>query len=378
MSLGIYVHIPFCLQQCPYCDFTTAENNYSLHHDYVENLLKEIDAKKAFTTNKNVQTIYFGGGTPSLLSPGNLQKILGSLPKSGFDLSNVKECTLEINPGTIDQNDIDRLTKLGFNRFSVGAQSFNDKLLSSIGRKHSGDDTRKTLDLLKQNDLNFSFDLMFALPGQTLEMLEADLKEISDFDPPHISTYYLTLPPKHKLNLGRPNEDLELEMFDRVEDHLACIGYDHYELSNHAKPDKKSLHNLSAWEGNEYLGLGVSAHSHLNQNGHYFRFWNSNSLEVWKKKLPKSKYISEMRESDYEKLSPLDRFNDAVHTRLRLKSGLSMALLETIYSAAKPELLKKLSHLEGEGLVCSQSNNYHLTRRGRRLLNYVLERLYIS
>ena len=378
MSFGLYIHIPFCLQQCTYCDFTTIPNDYSQHSAYVEDLLQEIKQRAAFIPKEEVKSIYFGGGTPSLISPNELSKIILEFSHQGFDLNSLEEITLEVNPGTLNQSLIEQYQSIGVNRFSVGVQTFSDQLLKKIGRLHSSEDSIQTLDLLNKNQLNYSFDLLFALPNQSIQELKTDLKLINLFSPPHISSYYLTIPKKHKLNKGRPLEEEELKMFDLVEEELEKGGYHQYEISNYSKPGFKSQHNSSAWYGGFYWGIGISAHSHLNISGDYYRFWNPNSMKLGKQNLLNYENPLNFPQNYIEKLSPIDRANDIVHTSLRLSEGFklsSLSFLETIKISA---LEKQLNLLITSEFVSKIEDHYILTKKGRRTLNFVLEKLFIS
>jgi oxygen-independent coproporphyrinogen-3 oxidase len=324
---------------------------------------------------KKVDSLYFGGGTPSLLKPVQLDKIISSFKESGFIFDDNFECSIEINPGTIDQNQIENYLKIGINRFSLGAQSFNDDFLKNIGRLHSSKDTIDSIEILNNNKLNYSFDLLFALPKQSLKDLQTDLKKIERYLPPHISSYYLTIPKKHQLNKNRAPEEEQLQMFDFLESALSDMGYEQYEISNFARNKKYARHNLSAWLGGHYWGIGVSAHSHLQFKEENFRFWNPNTINSWQNSLEEQMIGSWNDESLYEKLRPIDIANDSVHTGLRLSRGFR---LETIDKAFHSELLPKLSKLQEDGFLLLDNEHWKLNKKGRRLLNYVLENLFLA
>ena len=237
MSLAVYVHIPYCLQRCRYCDFTTFEWKEILPPaEYVELVRREIRGRHSFWSEREISTLYFGGGTPSLLEPELIVAIRDELAKAGFVFRTDAEVTIEINPATISPGKLDVYRAAGINRYSVGAQTFDDNLLKLCGRRHSADDTRATLELLRRHDLNYSFDLLFALPGQTEAGLARDLDEVVDFAPPHLSAYCLTVPEGHPMARGRAPEDDQARMFDLIERRLAAIDLRKYEISNFARP----------------------------------------------------------------------------------------------------------------------------------------------
>lgn len=375
MGIGLYVHIPFCLQQCSYCDFTTRLDDSSLHQPYVENLVKEIITRSKFVPNKQVDSLYFGGGTPSLLNPAQLDSIIQTFKKEGFLFSQDAECTIEINPGTISPQQLDQYQKIGINRFSLGAQTFNDKMLKKIGRLHSKSDTIESIELLNSNKLNYSFDLLFALPEQSSSELINDLDKIAEYLPPHISSYYLTIPESHKLQKNRAPEEEQLVMFDLLEETLKKLGYEQYEISNFARNKSYAKHNLSAWLGGYYWGIGVSAHSHLNLGGDDFRFWNPNTNSAWEKALKEQQIGNWQSPSLFEKLNLLDQTNDKVHTSLRLSRGLN---IDAIDESLRKDLKDKIEQAKMADFLSLQNNHWVLTKKGRRLLNYVLEELFLS
>ncbi|MEC9281707.1 MAG: radical SAM family heme chaperone HemW [Bdellovibrionota bacterium] len=381
MAIGLYVHIPFCIQQCPYCDFSTEINQEENHEDYIEQLKKEIAVKSNWAADKNVRSLYFGGGTPSLVQPKYILSLIKEFEKYGFNFLDDVEITLEINPGTISEDSLGKYLEMGINRFSVGAQSFNDKILNKIGRKHSSEDTVITLDLLNKHKLNYSFDLLFSLPDQSMHELALDLASLNSFSPKHISTYYLTIPQKHPLNQNRPNEDTELEMFDFIEDQLNSFGFNQYEISNHSKEGFESKHNYHTWLGGQYLGVGMSAHSYLEMGGSKYRFWNPNTTQAWKNSLRnnlENMKIKDLPNSRFEILSKIDQLNDSVHTGLRLKEGFSEEKIISQLSMLQLSVWKKEIDLLIRQNYLLKTPNVSLSRKGKRMLNFVLEKLFIS
>ncbi|MEK7357348.1 MAG: coproporphyrinogen-III oxidase family protein, partial [Bdellovibrionota bacterium] len=242
MAFGIYVHVPYCLQLCPYCDFTKYElgpkNTSGVAPDaYVELVRAEIRSRaRGIPAKRALSSIYFGGGTPSLLEPSHILSIMTELANEGLRPERGAEFTIEIDPATCDQARLDAYLEMGINRFSVGAQTFDDRLLKVAGRKHTSRDTIELLDLLRRNSVNYSFDLLFALPSQTLDGLRDDLARTLSFGPSHLSAYCLNVPEGHKLSGGRAPEEEQVEMFDVIESTLADGGLPRYEISNFARP----------------------------------------------------------------------------------------------------------------------------------------------
>jgi oxygen-independent coproporphyrinogen-3 oxidase len=282
-NFGIYIHIPYCLQICSYCDFAKYEVGKIPDQDhYTQLLLTEIRQKHHLVPKTSLTSIYFGGGTPSLLTEKQFELILSEINQHFSSAAEVTpEITIEINPGNIDEVKLVKLLELGVNRFSVGSQTFDDKLLKDIGRKHSSKETADTLKLLNKYNVNFTMDLLFALPKQTLENLKKDIEESLKFSPKHVSTYYLNVPDKHDLSKNRPTDDIQVKMFELIETTLENHSLHRYEISNYAKPGFESKHNLLYWTDRPYWGIGLSSHSFLEQEKTDWgmRFWNPKSYE---------------------------------------------------------------------------------------------------
>ena len=374
MALSIYVHIPYCLQRCRYCDFTTFQHSEILPPEkYVEQVHAEIESRQHRWPDRQVHTIYFGGGTPSLLSSELIISILHRLANAGFHWTDQSEVTIEINPATMDERKLDAYLKAGINRFSVGAQSFDDSLLVTCGRKHSAQDTRDTLRILKSRKLNYSFDLLFALPNQSLSQLRADLEEVCMFAPPHLSAYCLTVPEGHPMSRGRAPEDEQIEMFHLIENQLKTIGIEKYEISNFARPGFESRHNLVYWNDQSYWGLGVSAHSYDRTAGPFgTRFWNAKDINKYGEQARSTELPSEQR----ERLLNHEAMTDFCHMFLRTRMGLSTAALRKKFDSASVRLiLNEVESLLAEGLLESIGERVRLTARGELISNHVFERL---
>jgi oxygen-independent coproporphyrinogen-3 oxidase len=267
---SLYVHIPWCLSRCPYCDFNTYAARSWPEEAYAESLRKELDwfASLPPFAGAGLETIFFGGGTPSLFEPATIGRLLEHADRR-LSIAAEAEITLEANPGTVDEARLAAFRSAGVNRLSLGVQTFRPRLLEALGRRHSVDESREALRAARAAGFgNLSLDLIYAVPGQTLEELEADLEEAVSFAPDHVSAYALTYEsgtPLHRdLQAGRVRrapEELEVTMFERVRERLAESGYAAYEISNHARPGREARHNQAYWRYVPYLGLGAGAHS---------------------------------------------------------------------------------------------------------------------
>jgi oxygen-independent coproporphyrinogen-3 oxidase len=267
---SVYVHVPWCLSRCPYCDFNTYAARAWPEDEYREALEAELGwyASRPPLSGVSLATVFFGGGTPSLFAPETIARLLDAL-KARFPVEPDLEVTLEANPGTIDRARLAALRAAGVNRLSIGVQTFQPRLLERLGRNHSVGESRVALDAARDAGFeNLSLDLMYATPSQTLAELEDDLGEAVAARPDHVSAYALTYEPNTPLHrdlqagrVERASEDLEAEMFERVRARLGEAGYDAYEISNHARPGREARHNRAYWRGGPYLGLGAGAHS---------------------------------------------------------------------------------------------------------------------
>ncbi len=281
---GLYFHIPFCVQKCNYCDFysITKLNNIDL---FTSCLIKELELfHKQFNKKIYVDTIFFGGGTPSLFHPSNFEKIFSKI-HSIFEIQNNPEITIEANPGTIDMKYLADYKQFGVNRISFGVQSFNDKELKFLNRIHSSNQAISAIEYARKIGFeNISIDLIFGIPGQTLSDWKSNLEKISELDIEHLSIYNLIFeentPLYKKLITGKVhqlNEEIEEEMYIHSVDYLESIGFEQYELSNFAKRGYNCKHNIKYWTHQTYFGFGPSAHSYYNRQ----RYWNYKNLDLY-------------------------------------------------------------------------------------------------
>lgn len=383
MAFGVYVHIPYCIQRCTYCDFATYEQNKILPPDqYVELLFKEIRQKHRYYKPQRLDTIYFGGGTPSLIPAPLIVAIIKELGSYGYTTGPETEITIEINPATVSEDKLKMYLDHGVNRFSVGAQTFDDRLLKMVHREHSAKQTLETLDLLRAHNLNFSFDILFALPSQTVAGLKNDVKIAVEQGAKHISPYCLTVPDGHPLSKGRPLEEEQVEMFDIIADELTARGFQQYEISNFALPGFESRHNLLYWVDEPYWGLGLSAHSYSKSSPWGTRFWNINSIHEYQKQILQfegqqfDSVDSHLPAAQYETLEMHQALTDFCHTSMRLMRGLSTERLQEKFPTPIAQKVEEiLARLAQKTWVHYDNGHWSLTREGLVLSNKVFQEL---
>jgi putative oxygen-independent coproporphyrinogen III oxidase len=271
--LALYVHLPWCLRKCPYCDFNShewaAQQGASAsglpEAAYLDALRADLEAALPLVWGRKVHSIFIGGGTPSLFSPEAIDRMLGDV-RARLPLEAACEVTLEANPGTFERDRFRGYRQAGVTRLSVGVQSFDDDKLRRLGRVHDADQAMAALEEARACFDTFNLDLMYALPGQTLDELEADLAQALAFEPPHLSVYHLTIEPNTyfaKFPPAVPDDDLAFEMLDRITERTAAAGLERYEVSAYARPGHRCEHNLNYWSFGDYLGIGAGAHSKL-------------------------------------------------------------------------------------------------------------------
>ena len=383
MKFGVYVHIPYCIQRCTYCDFATYEQSKIMAPaDYVQLLHEEIRQKRGYYAPRKLDTLYFGGGTPSLLEPKMIVSIIHELEKHGFTTGPGTEITLEINPATLTREKLKYYVDHGFNRFSVGAQTFDDKLLKMVKREHNAKQTLETLDLLRSFNLNFSFDILFALPTQTLAGLRRDVEIAVEQGSAHISPYCLTVPETHPLAKGRALEDEQVDMFELIASELGQRNFQQYEISNFARPGFESQHNLLYWTDENYWGLGLSAHSYSKHSSWGTRYWNASTIELYQKQVLEQKGQSfatpesQLPENQFEVLEKHQALTDFCHTSLRLMRGLDERILAERFPAnAGASVLSTLQQLADKGLVKNDKGHWALTQSGLVISNQVFRDL---
>jgi oxygen-independent coproporphyrinogen-3 oxidase len=382
MAFGIYVHIPYCIQRCSYCDFATYEQSQILPPiEYIQLILKEIRLYGHLLRDRTINTLYFGGGTPSLIEPIFFKKIVEELKFQGFGFSDDVEITIEINPATVSTRKMEEYLSLGINRFSVGAQTFDDSTLKTIGREHNSRDTLETLSLLKSKMVNFSFDILFALPGQTLKALDKDLERVFEIEPNHVSPYCLTVQDRHPFAKSRLDDTVQVQMFELIRRRLIEFGMEQYEISNFAKPGFESRHNMLYWTDQEYWGIGLSSHSYTRTNIWGERFWNPSNigdyqLEIESKVGHFGNILDGRKNENFELIKVHQSLTDYCHTFLRTMRGLSRSELEIKFGAERAQLVENnIEILYKQDLIKKEIDNWKLTERGILLSNQVFATL---
>ena len=363
-SLGLYLHIPFCEKRCKYCNFYSSFLNEELLDKYTTALIKSIKKWGGQFNGRPINTIYLGGGTPSLLN-SRLEEVLGAV-RNSFDVTNNAEITLELNPTGGCSEILENAKKAGINRLSIGAQSGIDDELHLLGRTHTADDTICTVEKARELGFdNISLDIMLGLPNSNEKTLEKTLDFIYSLCPEHISTYILKIEENtaffhNSSSLNLPDCDAQSDQYLQVCDYLNKKGYSHYEISNFCKSDFQSLHNLKYWQGKEYLGIGPSAHSYISNKRFYYpddlkSFINGNSP------------IPDGDGGGIEEYIMLS---------LRLKSGISLQKIENDFNI-KPShnFYEKLILLEKHTLLTFKNNTITLTDKGMLVSNSIITEL---
>jgi oxygen-independent coproporphyrinogen-3 oxidase len=376
---GVYIHIPYCLQRCTYCDFATfVHTEIKPPEFYVEKMKNEIFQKRHLFPARTLDTIYFGGGTPSLISAGLIVELISELAKFGYVTGPETEITIEINPATVNERKLETYLSAGVNRFSVGAQTFSDRLLKMVNREHNAEQTLQTLSLLRQYKLNFSFDVLFALPSQTVDELRYDLSVAVELGSKHISPYCLTVPEGHPLSKNRPLDDEQLEMFDIIHTELLKKNFHQYELSNYALEGFESQHNLLYWTDAEYWGLGLSAHSYSKKSEWGSRFWNLNNFDLYISQAASDdelKNLALFPEKQIENLNKAQSLTDFCYTSLRLNAGLSVEKLVQKFGSRTLDLVEKASQsARQQAHISFDGRAFKLTRSGQLISNQVFEK----
>ena len=377
---GIYVHVPFCAQRCTYCDFYFVTTEKS-HASYVDAVCTEIRLRSsAYAGRDPVGTIYFGGGTPSLLHPDDLGVIIETLNES-FDCSQVQETTLEVNPEDVTPDYLAAVRALGIDRLSIGIQSFFEDDLQFMNRVHSAKAARDVIDTVRQSGFyNFSIDLIFGLPDQPPEYWSANLEIAASFEVPHISTYGLTIesgtPLKNQVDRGVVIPATEEDMSDQFTftmDYLRDRGYDHYEISSFARPGRRAVHNHRYWTHKNYLGFGPSAHSF---------WWSALPASRWANVRNLKRYEALLRQrvapvDDTERLAIDSLADEYILLRLRTADGLDLEELESRYGVdLLVEHVDALAQLEESGFIRPIRNHtVQLTDLGKTVCDMVTARL---
>lgn len=352
---GIYVHIPFCASRCIYCDFYSSTGLDALQDDYIDALIRELHQKTDYLRAEKVNTIYIGGGTPSLLSIENIRRLCDALyDYAGHDIS---EFTIECNPDDVSPTLASTIKECGINRVSMGVQTFSDQRLAFLRRRHKSDDAVKAVNLLRSSSIyNISIDLMFGFPGETLQEWAQDIERALALNVEHLSAYSLMYEEGTRLyrmlkegRIKENDEDVSRQMYELLIDRLTEADYTHYEISNFAKEGHESKHNSNYWNGTKYLGLGAGAHSYDGDS----RQWNICDI----KKYIKGCGIPE----GYEQLDSAAKYNDLITTALRTRSGINLSQLST---KERAYIIRNARKSIANGLLLQDGDLLRLTREG--------------
>lgn len=362
---GIYLHIPFCKQACSYCDFYFT-TRLTQREDFVAALLTEIALQKDFFQSPvEIQSLYFGGGTPSLLSIASLRQILEKLHHT-FTIVKEAEITLEVNPDDLNLSILSEWKSLGINRLSLGLQSVAEKDLRLMHRAHTADQAIHSVELIRKAGFeNFTLDLIYGIPGAGMEGWRKNLQFLQSVQAPHFSAYALTVESRTRLHkeiqLGKtkaPNEEEMIEQFVFLQEFAANNDYEAYEISNYAKIGKKAIHNSSYWYQKPYLGLGPSAHSYISPR----REANPSNLKSYLERLSQN----HLPEKQIETLSQKDQVNELIMTRLRLSAGLPSIEYQSIAGHTIEERCEDIiKNFNNSGLLVQEAGNWKLTQAGR-------------
>jgi len=371
---GIYIHIPFCKQACNYCDFHFA-TTLRQKDPMVQALVKELELRANELRGELVETIYFGGGTPSILPAEDLAVILTAVHNL-FEVVSIPELTLEANPDDISIAQLQAWRNLGVNRLSIGIQSFHEEDLQWMNRAHNADEAQQCVQLAKEAGISdISIDLIYGLPNTSFEKWNENLQKALALNVPHISAYGLTIEPQtnfgylHKAGkLKEIGDDDANEQFDLLVETLTKYGYEHYEISNFALPNRYSKHNTSYWQGKKYLGIGPSAHSF---NGHS-RSWNSTNNRKYTTAILQGKLPT-----IEEELSSLDKYNDFILTQLRTKWGINLHQIKIKFGSEFEDFFAmEVQSLIQQGWISESNEVFRLTKSGKKLADHVCMRLF--
>ncbi|HSQ89128.1 radical SAM family heme chaperone HemW [Romboutsia sp.] len=374
--LGLYVHIPFCMSKCNYCDFNSYKIDQNLKQRYISDLKKEINLYKEElkinnTEEQEITSVFLGGGTPSILTSEEIKNIFESI-KENFKIRQDAEITIECNPGTLTREKLMTMRDVGINRLSIGLQAVQDHHLKAIGRIHTYDEFEKNYkEALEIGFKNINIDLMYALPNQKFEEWKESLQKIVELNPSHISAYSLILEEGTKLydmygnnEFDMIDEDTDIQMYNYTINYLKENGYNQYEISNYAKEGLECKHNILYWKCNHYIGLGAGASGYLNN----YRYNNVELLQNYHEKLNKNEKPIE----NIEKLSIEDRIQEKIFMGLRMNEGIKFEDFKKQFNIDFEEKYsKQIKDLKEKELINESIAGFSLTQRGREISNSI-------
>lgn len=367
---GLYIHIPFCRSKCAYCDFYSMRGSVDAQSEYVKAIAKELKYRDG-ELDESIDTVYIGGGTPSLLPFPIMSELLAVVNEWTGD-STVAEWTVEANPEDVTEDYLKLLGDFGVNRISIGIQSFDDGLLGTVHRLHSGESALSALSLLSNKGWNYSADLIYGLPGQSLELWERDLDTLLDFHPPHFSAYLLSVEQGTRLwamiNAGKLEECPEDEvvlMYDYLVSQRKARGYEHYEISNFSRPGFRSRHNFGYWESKPYIGVGAAAHSF---DG-YVRRFNPSSVKRYIEGIANNGCVFEIEEE-----SQVEKVNDYIFTSLRTSRGIDVDYLNRHF----PKFAVKIvSSLKNDSRLIGEDSRFYIPEESFLLSDSIIRDLLL-
>ncbi len=365
--LSLYVHFPWCVRKCPYCDFNSHEvKNGFPEEEYLAALRADLENALPLIWGRKIYTIFIGGGTPSLMSAAGLDRLMSDI-RTLLPLDGTAEITMEANPGTFEAEKFRSYRASGINRLSIGIQSFNSRHLQALGRIHDDGEARRAVEIAHANFDNFNLDLMYALPTQTLDEARTDVATAIGFEPPHLSLYHLTLEPNTyfaKYPPQVPDDDASAEMQDMIQQLTSQAGYRHYEVSAYAKAGRHARHNLNYWEFGDYLGIGAGAHSKISFPHRIVRQMRYKQPKAYLEQVKMGSHIQEefeIRRDDlgFEFMLNALRLNGGFEpNRFAERTGLTLNVIE-----------KQLNAAEAKGLLYRDHKIIRPTELGRRFLN---------
>ncbi|MGE5318605.1 MAG: radical SAM family heme chaperone HemW [Hyphomicrobiaceae bacterium] len=368
--LSLYIHLPWCVKKCPYCDFNSHAAQGIPEAAYIDALLLDLERALPEIWGRRIHTVFFGGGTPSLFSAEGIDRILTGV-RTLTRLVAGAEITLEANPGTVEADKFAGFREAGVTRVSLGIQSFNPRLLRALGRIHDDSEARRAAELARTHFDTFNLDLMFALPGQTLAEALADIETALSFQPPHLSAYHLTLEPNtpfgHTAPPNLPDHDLAADMQQAIEARLSEAGMQHYETSAYARAQHASRHNLNYWQFGDYLGIGAGAHSKLSFHDRIVRQMRSKHPQQYMNAVKAGAHIADTRTLARDDL-PFEFMMNA----LRLNEGVPAALFEERTGLPLVVCASALERARAQGLLETDPAWLKPTLQGQRFLNDLL------
>jgi putative oxygen-independent coproporphyrinogen III oxidase len=366
--LALYAHLPWCVRKCPYCDFNSHERAGALPEaEYVAALVADLESLLPSIWGRRVATVFIGGGTPSLFSPDSIDAFLAAV-RARVTLAPDAEVTMEANPGTAEAGRFRGYRAAGVNRLSLGIQSFDDAKLGALGRIHSADEARRAIEMAQAAFDNINLDLMYGLPGQTLEEAKADVDEGARRGATHLSAYQLTIEPNtvfYSKPPALPAHDAAADMQLAVEEALGGAGFEHYETSAFARPGRRCRHNLNYWEFGDYLGLGAGAHGKISFPDRVTRHERAK---------PPREYLAQAGTAKETTVVPKDLPFEFMLNALRLVEGVPATLFEERTGLPAASVVRALVRAREDGLLESDPRRLQPTARGRLFLNELLQR----